>query len=277
MSSLSKFSRIDKKINNILYHMKLVLVQRVIIDLIFLISNISKSFYKNKIKNNIIFKKIEKNPFLPLINESKQMFYYLYFIVIEEFYYIWSYEERDEMSNKILEQLIIIEEFTYIHFNLKYLDTPMLESIPLMILTKTKDQILFQFTYFIHMFFITYVKCDSKDIIQYNIKKCIENHLTYKNNLLIDDFIIICSALLSFSDLKKYKKTFDILDIINYMYTVLIDCNKYYNNYAIIDILYKIEDNINNNKIEDNKKYNELLKKFLLSQMYNFTDLLNFS
>ena len=74
-------------------------------------------------KNNNLFSSIYENHFCKISNESKQIFYYLYYFVVEEFYYIWTYETRDEMSNKILLQLQIIEEFTHIHFNLSFLNT----------------------------------------------------------------------------------------------------------------------------------------------------------
>jgi hypothetical protein len=254
MTVLSKFDNFDNKLSTILYYTKIVLIQKLITDLTFCIYNISKRFYKNKIKNNKLFTSIYENTFSNVTSESKQIFYYLYYFVVEEFYYIWTYEKRDEMSNKILLQLQIIEEFTHIHFNLSFLNTQMISSIPLMIMSKTKDQILFQFTYFIHMFFITYVKYNQQDIIQSNINKCILDHSTYKNNMLLNDVITILSSLVSLTNFKIYRKTFDIYDLIDFMFIILIDCNQFYN------------------------KSNQIIDmKFLLSPFYNFKNLLNYS
>jgi hypothetical protein len=254
MAALSKFYDFDNKLNTILYYTKIVLIQKLITDLTFCIYNISKSFYKSKIKNNNLFSSVFENPFLHVNKESIQIFYYLYYFVIEEFYYIWTHEKRDEMANKILQQLQIIEEFTHIHFNLSFLNTQMISSIPLMIMSKTKDQILFQFTYFIHMFFITYVKYKQQDIIQSNLNKCVLNHSTYKNNMLLNDVITILTSLVSLTNFKIYRKTFDIYDLIDFMYIILIDCNQFYN------------------------KQNQIIDmKFLLSPFYNFKNLLNYS
>lgn len=274
MTVLSKLSKQQDNINQLLYNIKIILLQRIIVDLSLFIQSISKTFYKKHIQNNSIFHQYNNNPFIPFNKDCRQMFYYLYYFAIEEFYYIWISDFIDKRANDIYYQLLVIDQFASIHYHIQFLDTPLIESIPLMIRSKPKDQILFQFTYFIHMFFIIFLKFDSQDILQTHIKTCFDIHDIYQNKIKIKDFILICSALIRCQQIQqKYNKTFEIFDIVHYFYFILVICNNFYNTIENkhINMFYNIKSCLNNEtNLVIKKQIQHLLHKFISLPPYNF-------
>lgn len=249
MSCLSKYlnvlskvedMRLEKNINNMIYYFRIVVLKAIILDLTKCIYCLSQTFYKKYILNNKLFTPIAK---CRKSEKNNQIFYILYYYMIEEFFYIFTYEDRDKTSNLLLEQVLVITKFAEINNYCNFFKLDIFDWV-LMIRSKSKEILQFQIKYSIVIISRIYFRIENEYIINYHLNK-----LPLANQIDNQQFFDICFPLLFndklnfrvqsgqvniddieyiFKDKSGIDKKFKLINFIDKLYQFFVTDNKYY-------------------------------------------------
>lgn len=242
MTCNSKFSRLYYDMELIIYFTKISIIENLTSDITRIIKILSKSFYKKRIQNNLAFSDmIERKSQLESYDQVNLeiLFSIMYRYLMEEFYWIWSFPDRDEYSITILEQTRVISEFAESKKMRNYLSDNMIRILPMMIWSKMEYEISFQFKYYVHSFFSNHVRNMNIDTIDLLIDKCIQKYKSITQNEIklsinSQEFFSFCAIALSHMLHKtnfkvEFRKfNFNIADIIDYMYVTCVLTNEMY-------------------------------------------------
>lgn len=131
------------------YYLKLKLVERLIYDIVGIIYFVNKTFFKKRIQNNPAFSKYICN-FKKLDDDGCDFeirFQRFYDYLVEEFYYIYTFDLRD--NSNYIEEMYLISEFAETKLNLKNYMKMHVNEMVLLIRSKSIEIAHYQFEYFV--------------------------------------------------------------------------------------------------------------------------------
>jgi len=235
-------------IDKILYFFNILCCKSLILKLAMLILKLNKSHFTKYIKNNLDFSEfLIDSEHVVLTSNSKITFKVLYEFLVEKFYDIFTYEDRDLTSNDILKCYIIICNYAEKQGYKNYAKGS-IEDYVLLIREKNPEILVFQFEYFIQDILFTEI-CKFKLISRQLTTSYIS---TSRKNVNHEQFIINVNIVFQNKPINDKITS----QLVSYLLTkTFIDYTFYYRNNDEVIQWYNEETDIK-------KKWRILMKKY---------------